>query len=83
MEGMDAENNEATEEEDEELLLHDIDDGEDAEIREDFRTLNQHMEAEIENLMDRLEHFMANRQPLKKCISPKRRNNTPSLPQVF
>ena len=71
-----------TNEEDEELLLHDIDDGDDFEAPEDFTTLYQHMETDIERMLDRLENSLMKRQPMGESILPIRRNETRSLPQV-
>ena len=73
---------ELTNEEDEELPLHDIDDGDDVEAPEDFTTLYQHMETDIERMLDRLENSLPQRQPMEESILPIRRNETRSLPQV-
>ena len=84
MEVITLDDTEPNEEEDEELLLHDIDEdvGEEVEAGDDFKTLQISMEKEIEDLMDKLEKKLINRKPITKLINPITRRAEQPLPQV-
>ena len=75
---------EPNEEEDENLLLHDIDEdvGEDVQIGEDFKNLTSYMEREIESMLDKLEGTVTKRNSCKKCINLTSQKAVQSLPQV-
>ena len=86
MEVITLDDNEPNDDEDEELLLHDIDEDlnieEDHEAGEDFKTLQKSMEKEIEDMMEKLERNLTNRKPITKLINPIIKKAEQPLPQV-
>jgi hypothetical protein len=52
------------------------------EVKDEIKTIKNHMENEIERMMDLLESKLSDQKPSKKCISPKEKTGIQPQPQI-